>query len=431
MASAQALRTLARPAIPVAPRIQPVMRSLAAAFSTTSLLSAGPPAVKSRKELPKKTKKTYKKKQNIVPVKKPGPGERKAFRKRIQLSNNSALPVSGIESLEAQTMARGESSGKMFAIPDQVVDQLRALEAFKTTQTWNLFRKPHVLVRKETVELMGKLEASVEKKEALKIVLTGSRLSGKSLTLLQAQSYALLNEWVVINIPEGQDLTNGNTEFSPIPDTEPMQFAQPVYCLKLLQNIYKANKAVLEKTPLKKDWSRLTNLKEGATLADLAQSAKESEFAWPTLSALWTELTQPGQPPRAADARRPRPHQQGQRVPRPVLQHCPRARARPRALVCRRPLRQDEAPQRRRRHRRHLAEQHPLPPVAGARALPARGWPGRPRGPQAKRLRAKVRRPGLRRAQEQHRPSPRGRFQGRGESADGVLGRERHAAQRA
>lgn len=203
MASAQALRTLARPAIPVAPRIQPVMRSLAAAFSTTSLLSAAPPAVKSRKDLPKKTKKTYKKKQNIVPVKKPGPGERKAFRKRIQLSNNSALPVSGIESLEAQSMAKKESSGKMFAIPDQVVDQLRALEAFKTTQTWNLFRKPHVLVRKETVELMSKLEASVEKKEAFKVVLTGSRLSGKSLTLLQAQSHALLNEWVVINIPEG------------------------------------------------------------------------------------------------------------------------------------------------------------------------------------------------------------------------------------
>ncbi|EHK15677.1 uncharacterized protein TRIVIDRAFT_39096 [Trichoderma virens Gv29-8] len=255
------LRTLVRPAIPVAPRIQPLI----AAFSTTSLLAAGPPAVKSRKDLPKKTKKTYKKKQNIVPVKKPGPGERKAFRKRIQLSNNSALPVTGIESLEAQTMAREESGGKMFAVPDQVVDQLRALEAFKTTQTWNLFRKPHVLVRKETVELMSKLDASVEKKEAFKCL--------------------------------GQDLTNGNTEFSPVPDTEPMQFTQPVYCLKLIQNIYKANKAVLEKTPLKMDWSRLTGLKQGATLADLALSAKESEFAWPTLSALWTELTQPGQPP--------------------------------------------------------------------------------------------------------------------------------------
>lgn len=193
------LRTLVRPAIPVAPRIQPII----AAFSTTSFLAAGPPAVKSRKDLPKKTKKTYKKKQNIVPVKKPGPGERKAFRKRIQLSNNSALPVTGIESLEAATMARAESGGKMFAVPDQVVDQLRALEAFKTTQTWNLFRKPHVLVRKETVELMSKLEASVEKKEAFKCVLTGSALSGKSLTLLQAMSYALLNEWVVIHIPEG------------------------------------------------------------------------------------------------------------------------------------------------------------------------------------------------------------------------------------
>ncbi|KAK1240961.1 hypothetical protein MKX07_006394 [Trichoderma sp. CBMAI-0711] len=290
------LRSLVRPSLPVAPRIQPI---IIAAFSTTSLVSAAaPPAIKNRKDLPKKTKKTYKKKQNIVPVKKPAPGERKAFRKRIQLSNNSALPVAGLDALEAQTMARPESSGRMFAVPDEVVDQLRALEAFKSTQTWNLFRKPHVLVRKETVELMGRLEASLEKKEAFKCVLTGSRLSGKSLMLLQAMSYALLNEWVVIHIPEGQDLTNGNTEYSPVPDTEPMQFTQPVYCLKLLQNIYKANRAVLEKTPLKQDWSRLSaTLKPGSTLADLALSAKESEFAWPTLSALWTELTQPGQPP--------------------------------------------------------------------------------------------------------------------------------------
>lgn len=92
MASAQALRTLARPAIPVAPRIQPVMRSLAAAFSTTSLLSAAPPAVKSRKDLPKKTKKTYKKKQNIVPVKKPGPGERKNFENESSSATTAPCP---------------------------------------------------------------------------------------------------------------------------------------------------------------------------------------------------------------------------------------------------------------------------------------------------------------------------------------------------
>lgn len=98
-------------------------------------------------------------------------------------------------------------------------------------------------------------------------------------------------------VKTGQDLTNGNTEYSPVEGTEPMQFAQPVYTLKLLQNIYKANKAVLEKLALQKDWSRFTHLKQGATVADLVLSAKESENAWPTLEALWTELTLPGGPP--------------------------------------------------------------------------------------------------------------------------------------
>lgn len=95
-----------------------------------------------------------------------------------------------------------------------------------------------------------------------------------------------------------QDLTNGNTEYAPIADTaDPVLFFQPVYCLKLLQNIYKANKAVLETLQLQGDWSKMTNLKQGATLADLALGAKESEYAWPTLNALWTELTLPGRPP--------------------------------------------------------------------------------------------------------------------------------------
>ncbi|KAH6998345.1 mitochondrial ribosomal death-associated protein 3-domain-containing protein [Ilyonectria sp. MPI-CAGE-AT-0026] len=295
MASANSLRCLVRPAM--APRLQPMMLAAASFSTSTVLAAAAPPAIKSRRDLPAKQKKTYKKRANVAPVRKPNPGERKAFRKRIQLSNNSALPVEGLGALEAGNMALDENAGKVFSIPDHVVDQLRALEAFKTTQSWNLFRRPHVLLRKETVELMKKLEGSVEKKEALKCVLTGSKLSGKSMTMLQAMAYALLNNWVVFHVPEGQDLTNGNTEYSPIPDTEPMQFAQPVYCLKMIQNLYRANRAVLEKLQLQKDWSRFTNLKQGATLADLALSAKEAEYAWPTLLALWTELTLPGRPP--------------------------------------------------------------------------------------------------------------------------------------
>ncbi|KAF5231296.1 hypothetical protein FANTH_13475 [Fusarium anthophilum] len=296
MASANSLRCLMRPTIPRAPRIQPVLLT-PFSTSTAALAVSAPPAIKSRRDLPQKVKKSYKKRANVTPVRKPQPGERKAFRKRIQLSNNSALPVAGLENLDASNMTKAESAGKMFAIPDQVVDHLRALEAFKTTQTWNLFRKPHVLQRKETVELMKKLELSAKEKKAFKCVLTGSKLSGKSMAMLQAMAYALLNNWVVFHVPEGQDLTNGNTEYSPIPETEPMQFSQPIYCLKTIQSLYRANRVVLEKLNIEKDWSKFTNLKEGATLADLALSAKEAEYAWPTLLALWTELTLPGRPP--------------------------------------------------------------------------------------------------------------------------------------
>lgn len=196
-----------RPTIPRAPRIQPV---LLAPFSTSSSLFAvsAPPAIKSRRDLPQKVKKSYKKRANVAPVRKPQPGERKAFRKRIQLSNNSALPVQGLGTLDAKNMAQDSSVAKVFAVPDPVVDHLRALEAFKTTQTWNLFRKPHVLLRKETVELMKKLELSAKEKKALKCVLTGSKLSGKSMTMLQAMAYALLNNWVVFHIPEGMESPN-------------------------------------------------------------------------------------------------------------------------------------------------------------------------------------------------------------------------------
>ncbi|KAG5917514.1 hypothetical protein E4U42_007210 [Claviceps africana] len=303
--AASSLRTLVRPSVlSSAPRLVPILlvpRPPAARFSTSPLLAAEPPpSIKSRRDLPRRVKKAFKKRVNIVPVKKPAPGERKAFRKRIQLSNNSALPVEGVDELGPATLADDASAGTMVAIPDGVVDQLRALEAFKTTQTWSLFRRPHFLVRSETVELVRRMAGSVDDKVACKCVLRGTKLSGKSLTLLQAMAYGLMNGWVVVHIPEGQDLTNGNTEYAPIEGTKPMQFAQPVYCLKLLQSIHKANKAVLEKLPLQQDWSSLSSHLTsggGATLADLVLSAKESEYAWPTLSALWSELRLPGRPP--------------------------------------------------------------------------------------------------------------------------------------
>lgn len=70
-----------------------------------------------------------------------------------------------------------------------------------------------------------------------------------------------------------------------------------MYCHKLVQGIYKANKSVLESFKIEKESSRIGTLKEGATLADLVLGAKEADAAWPTLKALMAELALPGRPP--------------------------------------------------------------------------------------------------------------------------------------
>lgn len=195
-----------RPALPRAPRIQPALIAIAP-LSTTSSLAAGPPSVKSRRDIVKPTKKTFNKKRlGLDNVKKPAPGERKAFRKRITLSSNSALAVSGLQTIEGGVLADAQNAATVVQLPDQIVDQLRALGAFRSTQSWGLFRKPHVLVRKETVEMIAQMDKSVSSKEVAKIILTGSRTSGKSTALVQAMSHALKNDWVVINIPEGMRL---------------------------------------------------------------------------------------------------------------------------------------------------------------------------------------------------------------------------------
>jgi small subunit ribosomal protein S29 len=143
------------------------------------------------------------KKRNPDRSKPPLHGERKAFRKRIQLSNDNALEVPGLDQLSPETVVNPESVGKMVSIPVEVIDQLRTCEAFKSSQNWSLFRSPHMLVRKETVDLAKQMTDAIEKKETLRLVVTGDRGSGKSILGLQALATGFMNKWVVINIPEG------------------------------------------------------------------------------------------------------------------------------------------------------------------------------------------------------------------------------------
>jgi small subunit ribosomal protein S29 len=131
------------------------------------------------------------------------PGERKAFRKRIQLSNNNAIEVKGLPELTAQNISDPEAVGSVVSLPGPLVDQLRTIEAFKSSQRWGLFRSPHVLIRGETVELVRQFADSMAQKGTTRMVLTGDRGSGKSMLGLQTMAAGLLNGWIVIHVPEG------------------------------------------------------------------------------------------------------------------------------------------------------------------------------------------------------------------------------------
>ncbi|KAL1839534.1 hypothetical protein VTJ49DRAFT_1436 [Mycothermus thermophilus] len=272
-----------------------------AAFSTTRATAARaqspqtPQAtvkghVRKGKRLTLKGKKT----KTIDHGKSPLPGERKAYRKRIILSNDNAIPVPWLTDLTAPGLADPANVGKVLALPPMTQDQLRASEAFKPTQCWGMFRQPAVLVRKETVDLTNRMQEAAAARKVLRMVLTGNKITGKSLMLLQAMTHAFLNEWVVIHLPEAQDLTTAVTEYAPLSDTNPVQYSQPVYALKLLHAIRQANADVLAKTLTVSEHSELPqSLPAGSPLLAIANQAKEVDSAWLIFQALWNELMAP------------------------------------------------------------------------------------------------------------------------------------------
>lgn len=176
--------------------------STAHAFSTsTPSYAGGRPGVHQRLGKRMKLSK-FKKKKEITRGKAPKPGERKAFRKRVVLSNNNALPVRGLDVMTTARLVDQEEAGHVLKIPDHLIDRLRAIEAFKSSQTWEFFHSPHMLVRPETVHICERLSQSMSEGKTARMIISGEKAAGKSMTLLQAQVYALLQNWVVINIPE-------------------------------------------------------------------------------------------------------------------------------------------------------------------------------------------------------------------------------------
>ncbi|MCJ1311590.1 37S ribosomal protein S23 mitochondrial [Agyrium rufum] len=279
---------------------------LIATFTSSTGLAAPPPKNKNKGNpqlAPKRGEKTTftktNKREKVDKSRRPAPGERKALRKRIVLSNTNALEVEGLEEFAPQSLGDGKLRGQVIALPGPVVDQLRAVEAFKTTQGWNLFRKPATLTRKETVEYGGLVKSISEQgnKDVVRRVFIGEKSSGKSMLLLQVLMMTFMEEWVVIHIPEAMELANGHTDYAPLPAEKGQRvlYQQPTYLSTLLGSISKANKDVLSKLNVSHEHTDFpTPLPQNLSLDSLiGYGAQDSTLAHATFIALMKELTSP------------------------------------------------------------------------------------------------------------------------------------------
>ena len=256
-----------------------------------------------------------KKKVPVKAGKPPMPGERKAMRKRIVLSNTNALQVEGLHDL-SKDMELTVHKGKVVGLPGQVVDALRAAEAFKVTQGWGMFRRPALLIREESVKVTEWMKQAEEQKVGLRLVIDGGRVTGKSLMLLHAMATAFVRGWIVLNIPEGrlsfycsvghvltltspaQEITNAVTEYSPIPNTTPTIYSQNAYTANWLSQIAKSNNSILQSLETVQKHNLPIPIPDNTSLARLCElGARDPEYAWPIFQAFWSEITAEGRPP--------------------------------------------------------------------------------------------------------------------------------------
>lgn len=209
-------RCFSRPPLHSLPLYSRILQPTASFATTTSFQREQPKKAQRNvgKAVPKRgVKSTFqmkRKKRSLEPKsKRPQPGERKALRKRVVLSNVNALKIEGMEDITAESIINTHQQqglrSKVLGLTGQTIDQLRAVNAFKPTQAWGLFRRPGMLIREETIQYAKLFEDLSQDgvQKTVRRVIVGERGSGKTIMLLQAMTIAFLKDWVVINIPDG------------------------------------------------------------------------------------------------------------------------------------------------------------------------------------------------------------------------------------
>jgi small subunit ribosomal protein S29 len=264
------------------------------------------------------------------------------MRKKLSLTNVNAIEIKDLKDLTPDNASQDRLAplhARMMGLQQATVDSLRALEAFRHTQAWSFFRRPATLVRKDTLLMAGKIErldargvipvskvrsiqapanpkasgeAVSESEQGLseeeyteipkapqtaRSIITGAKGTGKSVLQLQAMAMALQRGWIVVHIPDGNEITIGHTAYEPISTPDGVVYIQPQATAKLLSNVLNANRQLLMKLRVSQQHKLAVPLKENMTLAELVQlGAAQADLAWPVWKAFWTELSTPTDP---------------------------------------------------------------------------------------------------------------------------------------
>ncbi|KAJ5312734.1 hypothetical protein PENANT_c007G03915 [Penicillium antarcticum] len=298
MASSWCWNCLSRLRQPPQALLPPTPRISTASFHSTALRYAQPAKKKGNSLTVMKHRQSTslrrKKKKVTATARPPAVGERKAMRKRIVLSNPNALEIEEMQDLSPETMVDSRLRGTVVGLPATMIDQLRAVQAFKPKQGWSLFRRPGTVLRRDTIE-MGRLVEKIsgeEKGKVVKKIITGMKGSGKTVHLLQAMTMGFLKNWAVITVPDARELVSGDTAYAAIEGTNPTQYVQPGAASALLTRTVAANTELLSSLKISQDHPAFKSLTPKSSLEDLAKLGfHDPAVSWAAFQALWKELT--------------------------------------------------------------------------------------------------------------------------------------------